>query len=201
MPDPRRTPLIPGDTPRSRVLSEIVSLRNRDLPGVARPTEEDRLSRIRIPVPLRWGDLDAYGHVNNATMLRLLEEARIRAFWHSDDPAEPSPATAIVPADPGAGTITLIARQEIEYLAPVPYSRRPLEVELWIGRLGGASLDACYEVRLPAEGEAGGAVVARATTTIVLVDAATQRPRRITDAERAAWDPFVEQPIAFTRRG
>jgi acyl-CoA thioester hydrolase len=35
---------------------------------------------LDIPVPVRWTDLDAYGHVNNAAMVRLLEEARIAAF-------------------------------------------------------------------------------------------------------------------------
>ena len=37
--------------------------------------------RLHVPIRLRWSDLDAYGHVNNAEMLRLLEEARIQAFW------------------------------------------------------------------------------------------------------------------------
>jgi hypothetical protein len=36
-----------------------------------------------------------------------------------------------------AGTLTLIARQEIEYLAPVPYRREPLDVQLWFGRRTG----------------------------------------------------------------
>ncbi|MGX1474786.1 UNVERIFIED_CONTAM: acyl-CoA thioesterase FadM [Streptomyces canus] len=27
--------------------------------------------------PLRWADMDAYGHVNNVVFLRYLEEARI----------------------------------------------------------------------------------------------------------------------------
>jgi acyl-CoA thioester hydrolase len=40
----------------------------------------------------------------------------------------------------------------------------------------------------------------RATTTIVLVDAATERPRRMTEAERAAWEPYLEEPLAFRRR-
>ena len=37
--------------------------------------------RLSMPVALRWADLDAYGHVNNVEVLRLLEEARIAAFW------------------------------------------------------------------------------------------------------------------------
>jgi acyl-CoA thioester hydrolase len=44
------------------------------------------------------------------------------------------------------------------------------------------------------------ALYTRASTTIVLVDAASERPRRITDDERAAWEPYLEAPVAFRRR-
>ena len=37
--------------------------------------------RLAVPVRVRWSDLDAYGHVNNAALLTLLEEARVSAFW------------------------------------------------------------------------------------------------------------------------
>jgi len=143
--------------------------------------------RLHVPTPLRWSDLDAYGHVNNARMLSLLEEARIQAFWVSDDTSEHAvgASTAVLDATPGANTITLIARQEVEYLAPIPYQRQPVDIELWIGHMGGASLDVCYEVYSPA-GVDPRVLYTRAVTTIVLVDAATERPRRIDDRERAA---------------
>src|SRR5699024_1386427 len=44
----------------------------------------------RVLLELRWGDMDPYGHVNNVTQLRLLEEARVRALGsptHSTDAA------------------------------------------------------------------------------------------------------------------
>jgi acyl-CoA thioester hydrolase len=34
----------------------------------------------------------------------------------------------------------------------------------------------------------------------VLVDGATDRPRRISQRERAAWEPYLGDPIAFRRR-
>ncbi len=157
--------------------------------------------RLHVPTPLRWSDLDAYGHVNNARMLSLLEEARIQAFWVSDDTSEHAvgASTAVLDATPGATTVTLIARQEVEYLAPIPYQRQPLDIELWIGHMGGASLDVCYEVYSPALIEPR-VLYTRANTTIVLVDTATERPRRIDDRERAAWEPYLGEPIAFRRR-
>ncbi|MGN6760816.1 MAG: acyl-CoA thioesterase [Leifsonia sp.] len=167
--------------------------------------------RLHVPIKLRWSDLDAYGHVNNAEMLRLLEEARIEAFWTTDDsdPADRGAVpdsgeaiggtTAVLDGRPGADTLTLIARQEIEYLAPIPYLRQPLDVQLWLGRLGGASLEVCYEVWSP-EGTEPQTLFSRAATTIVLVDATTQRPRRINDRERAAWTPYLEEPVVFAKR-
>ena len=157
--------------------------------------------RLHVPIKLRWSDLDAYGHVNNAEMLRLFEEARIEAFWVTDDAAQAvGGSTAILDGRPGADTLTLIARQEVEYLAPIPYLRQPLDVQLWLGRLGGASLEVCYEVFSP-EGTEPRTMYSRAATTIVLVDAATQRPRRINDREREAWSPYLEDPVEFTKRG
>ncbi|WNB86725.1 thioesterase family protein [Cellulomonas sp. ATA003] len=192
------------------------------------------MSRLRVPAQLRWADMDAYGHVNNVQMLQLLEEARIEAFWTHPDPADGGRATAVLDAGPGAPTTTLVARQEIEYLRPLSYRRAPAVVELWIGHLGGASIDVCYEVvdaepatgltigaeptttgapttaaeRLaaaPIEGAAGRPLpapvpYARACTTLVLVDTSTGRPRRISDAERAAWSPFLGDMITLRRR-
>lgn len=160
-------------------------------------------ARLRIPVQLRWSDMDAYGHINNVEMLRVLEEARIAAFWtHPSPPADGGWPTAVLAAGPGARTEMLVARQEIEYVRPLGYRRTPVIVELWIGHLGGASIDVCYEVRdgdLPAHADSG--PYARACTTLALVDPATGAPRRISAAERASWSPCLGPMVALRRRG
>ena len=162
--------------------------------------------RLHVPIKLRWSDLDAYGHVNNAAMLTLLEESRISVFWHGEhgelgvDGVQDAAAPSVDDAGFGGDTLTLIARQEVEYLAPIPYQRLPLDIELWIGRMGGASLDVCYEVRSPV-GVEPAVLYALASSAIVLVDSTTLRPRRITDGERASWDAYLEDPVEFTKRG
>ena len=88
---------------------------------------------------------------------------------------------------------------EAEYLAPIPYLRQPLDIRLWLGKLGGASLEVCYEVWTPI-GLEPAVLFAQASTTIVLVDAVTERPRKINEVERGAWAPYVDEPIRFTRR-
>jgi acyl-CoA thioester hydrolase len=160
------------------------------------------MNRLHVPIRLRWSDVDAYGHVNNAEMFRLLEEARIQAFWAPDDAARRLVApeqvtTRVLAGGAGADTLSLIAKHTIEYLAPIPYMSEPIDVQLWLGRLGGASLDVCYEAH-PPQGTAGSAYI-RAATTIVLVDAVTCRPRRLTERERLAWEPYLGEPVVFTR--
>jgi acyl-CoA thioester hydrolase len=156
------------------------------------------MTRLHIPIPLRWSDFDAYAHVNNAEMLRLLEEARIQAFWRPDEGFEGAP-TAVIDARPGAAMISLIARQEVEYVAPIPYMRAPIDIEMWVGRIGGASLEICYELYSP-EGVTPRVLFTRAATTLVMVTAATGRPQRIPDELRAVWEPYLEEPVAFTKR-
>ena len=158
------------------------------------------MTRLHVAIPLRWSDFDAYAHVNNAEMLRLLEEARIQAFWRPDEGVEPVSEIAILDARPGAETISLIARQEIEYLAPIPYMRAPIDIEMWIGRIGGASLEICYELYSP-EGVTPRVLFTKAATTLVMVTAETGRPQRIPSELREAWEPYVEEPVAFTKRG
>lgn len=38
------------------------------------------LFKVWITVPVRWGDMDAFGHVNNASYFTYCESARIRYF-------------------------------------------------------------------------------------------------------------------------
>lgn len=184
------------------------------------------MPRIAVPVRMRWSDIDGYGHVNNAAMFTLLEEARIATFWsigaaepvpgRADDGAalpgsvgaaenggpgqtqavsDGAPSTKVLTGGAGAASHTLVARQEIEYLAPLEYSQDAVRVDLWVGRIGGASLEVCYEVYSPA-----GVLCAKAATSIVMVDAATASPRRLTDEERAALGELLEDPITFRRR-
>lgn len=151
------------------------------------------MTRLHVAIPVRWSDLDAHNHVNNARMFTLLEEARIAAFWSC---GTASPPTAVLDTGAGADVLTLIASQQIEYRAPIPYHREPLDVELWMGRLGGASLQVCYEVFSPV-GQEPRILYVRAATTIVLVDRDTGAPCRLPDAARAAWEPYLGEPLAF----
>ncbi len=153
-------------------------------------------ARLHIPIRLRWGDLDAFNHVNNIAMLQLLEEARVAAFWLPDN-GEPEFPTAVLPTS--AETFNLIAHQEIEYLRPVPYQREPLDVHMWFSKIGGSSAEVCYEVH-SAAGAREDILYARASTITVLVERASGKPLRLPQTVRDAWGAYLGAPVRYTRR-
>ncbi len=167
-------------------------------------------------VPLRWSDMDAYGHVNNVQYLRLLEDARIMAFqdWFGARNSLRSSGC-------------LVARSEIEYLAPLSFQHEGVAIDLWVPRRGGASFDLGYEIRdpdaprdVPIGGTAavadqdaqerdpqgrdqrrGRRIYAHAVTTLVWYDFAAGAPRRATDQEIAVLDGVRGPQVPMRRRG
>lgn len=157
------------------------------------------MAKISLRIPVRWSDLDAYGHVNNANMFTLLEEARIKAFWENDQRAPEVDeallrSAKVLTSGPASPTITLVAGQRIEYLAPLEWTGQDITVQLWLSQIGGASLEVAYEVFA-----ASGDLVARATTSMVTVDASTNKPQRIPEKDREALSQLVDDPITFRR--
>ncbi|MGJ6123283.1 thioesterase family protein [Mycolicibacterium sp. Y3] len=86
------------------------------------------------PVPVRWSDIDMYQHVNHATMVTILEEARV-PFLH----------------EPFAGDIDttglLIAEVKVSYKGQVRLTDSPLQVTIWVNRLRAVDFTLGYEVR------------------------------------------------------
>jgi acyl-CoA thioester hydrolase len=141
----------------------------------------------RVHVPLRWSDMDAYGHVNNVQFLRLLEDARVIGFqeWFGQD------RTLLK-----LGVV--VARHEIEYLAPLEFRHAPISVDMWASRISGASFDLAYEVRDPVE--VGTTLYSRAETTLVAFEFATGRPRRLSPDERVVLKRVAGDPVPFRWR-
>ena len=85
---------------------------------------------LPIPMELRWSDQDLLGHVNNARVVTLSEEARIRFQIHVEglDAA----------ADSEAVGGRVVARQVIDYHRPAHYGT-PLEMRVGVLRVGTSS--------------------------------------------------------------
>lgn len=116
---------------------------------------------------MRFGDTDAMGHVNNATFLTYLEDARVGYF-----------------TDAGGGLVGLagliLARTEIDFVAPIRFGTGPVRTTAWVEQVGTKSFRMGYTM------EQDGQVVARATSVQVAYDYAAGASRPLTDEERAA---------------
>ena len=82
---------------------------------------------VRMPMELRWRDLDAFNHVNNSNFMTYLEEARIRWFE--------STGKAWITED----HIPLLAAVQMNYRLPIPYPSQVF-VELFADRVGNTSV-------------------------------------------------------------
>ncbi|MGH3941608.1 MAG: acyl-CoA thioesterase [Pseudonocardiaceae bacterium] len=121
-------------------------------------------------VPIRWSDMDVYGHVNNARVVTLLEEARTELLFTEG-------------ARRGAQTLAagvIVVELAVRYRLPLVYSATPVRVRLWVSELRGASFTLAYGVSA-AEGD-GDAVTA--STQLAPYETVARRPRRLTPAER-----------------
>ncbi|MET7470014.1 acyl-CoA thioesterase [Micromonospora sp. NPDC005686] len=126
---------------------------------------------------LRWSDLDAYGHVNNARFLTLYEEARVAMMFAGGRAW-------------GVGSLAdgvVIRRHEVDYLRPVDYAlgrasaeaAPTVRIELWVDEIRAASFSVAYELY------DGDTLAGTARSLLVPFDLTAQRPRRISAEERA----------------
>lgn len=104
-------------------------------------------SGVLCRVPMRWGDMDPYGHVNNVEVVRLLEEARIAALGvpvGTGDQVEPP----LIPffSELPEGTQALITENRIKYLQPLEYRNTPVEIRVWVVSARGGALTLGFEI-------------------------------------------------------
>ncbi len=118
-------------------------------------------------IPIRWGDMDAMGHVNNTVYFRYMEQARIS--W----------VEALIPQEAWKTAGIVIVNAACHYRKPITYPGT-VEVRLLVGRIGGSSVATYYELRVDDDPDP----YATGEAVVVFVDIATQKPTRIPDAAR-----------------
>jgi acyl-CoA thioester hydrolase len=119
-------------------------------------------------IPIRWGDMDAMGHVNNTVYFRFMEQARIGWF------------DALVPEEAAwKSTALVIANASCNFKRPFNYPGT-VDVKVYTGAPGGSSVPTFYELVL-VESQL---VYADGAATVVFIDMKTQKPVRIPDEIR-----------------
>lgn len=114
-----------------------------------------------MAMPIRWGDMDAIGHVNNAMYFRYFEQTRIHWFENLD---------RLDALDSDEGIV--IVNANCTYLKPIHY---PAEVNITMygGVPGRSSFVVWYEILDGASGE----LYSTGSTKVVWVDRAEGKSR------------------------
>lgn len=112
--------------------------------------------------------MDAQGHVNNAAYVDYLQEARVDFLLSGSPVLHEMLKTGVV-----------VASHQVEYLRPITALGDPLlDVDLWVDSVGASRFVIGYELL------EGDLLAARARTTLVPFDLATDALRRLTGEER-----------------
>jgi acyl-CoA thioester hydrolase len=126
-----------------------------------------------VKIPIRWRDVDAYGHVNNAVFLNYLEEARDR----------------LVESLFGERAWDLvIARVAIDYRSELNQSDREVVVECRVTGFGTSSVRTAERV-LAADGR----LSAESASVIVARNPETGRSRPLTSEEKMILQRAVDE--------
>lgn len=123
-------------------------------------------------IAIRWGDMDAYGHVNNTVYFRYMETARIELLEHLG---------CGLSGQGGSGGNPVVANAFCNFLRQLDYPGEVL-VRTYVGAVGRSSIDTYHEM-LRAGGDE--TVHANGGATIVWADLAAQRSMPLPDALRA----------------
>ena len=128
-----------------------------------------RAPAFRIILGVRWGDMDAFNHVNNAQYLRYLEEARVQ--WLASLPGV-SMTDRITPV--------LVASQ-VNYRQPIVWPNE-IAIELSIDKLGNSSLTMGHRMLSSSDGSV---LYSDGHVVMVWIDAQTGRSVPLPEAVKA----------------
>jgi acyl-CoA thioester hydrolase len=136
--------------------------------------------RHHFPLQVRWGDMDALGHVNNAVFLTYLETARlnyVQTLGLRDGRAD----------RPGL----ILAKIVIEFKTPL-FAADDVHVFTRVTRLGGRSFETEQVIARLKAGRLDTA--AQAATTVVVYDYAAGKSTPIPDEWRALVKAYEVAP-------
>ena len=125
---------------------------------------------------VRWDDLDAMGHVNNAKYLTFAQEARF--LWATEEFSGVMKETSLI------GMV--VARAEIDFISPIYEGGKFVDVEITVGKIGNSSFDMLFTI------SDNGTVLAKVKTVQVTVSVETIKSRPLTDNEREFLTKYLE---------
>jgi acyl-CoA thioester hydrolase len=132
---------------------------------------------VKLEHRVAWGEMDAFGHVNNANYLRWFESARIAYFEKI--------AMSRSPQD-GSPWVPILARATVDFRKPVTYPDT-LTLEATVTKFGNTSFTMAYRATSASIG-----LVAEGEGIVVVLDGAGQK-MQLPDALKRAIETLEEK--------
>ena len=121
--------------------------------------------RHRTTLQVRFRDIDAFGHVNNAVFFSYVELARIRYLLDVLEPDEPFDRLPLI-----------LARVELDYRSPITFGDEVV-VDTRVERVGRTSFAMSHRMTV----EPGGRLAGDVQTVLVTYDYGSARPIPVPD--------------------
>ena len=118
-------------------------------------------------IPIRWGDMDAYGHVNNTIYFRFMEQCRVEYLEQLGFKVRPE------------GSAPVIINASCTFLIPLNYPGT-VDIRMYCGQPGRSSIPTYYEIRLQGDDT----LYATGESKIVWMDVASGKSVAIPDELR-----------------
>ncbi len=131
---------------------------------VGDPAQKTLVHVLRMPI--RWGDMDAMGHVNNTVYFRYFEQARIDWFLELGTPADPTLEVGPV-----------IVNAHCDFLRQLRYPG-DIEVTTYVGAIGRSSVETIQEIRRI---DASDVLIAAGGAKVVWIDYAREKSVALPD--------------------
>ena len=125
---------------------------------------------------VRWDDLDAFGHVNNASYLTYAQESRSDFLWFSRTISGKEPIL----------TELVVARAEVDFIEPIYEGGIDVDVAITVSRIGNSSFELSYVI------SRDGMVYAKVKTVQVTINMDSKRSRPLKDDEREFLTQYLE---------
>ena len=125
---------------------------------------------------VRWDDIDAMGHVNNAKYLTFAQEARF--LWATEEFSATMRESSLIEM--------VVARAEVDFIEPIYDGGRFVDVEISVEKIGNSSFNMLFTIADARK------VFAKVKTVQVAVSLETKKSRPLTDKEREFLTKYLE---------
>ncbi|HEX2140726.1 MAG TPA: thioesterase family protein [Candidatus Limnocylindria bacterium] len=139
--------------------------------------------RHRTSVEVRFKDVDAFGHVNNAVVSTYVEQARVR-YLHE-----------VLAVDPVGRMPLILAMIKVDYINPIFWGDQ-VEVGSRVDWIGRSSIAMSHRLRAGEDRE-----LARAASVLVTYDYEQARPMPVPDDWRAALEAHEGRSLERSSQG